>query len=87
MVWISATNFLVTSFFLDEVHEYKMDGTHAGLFCSVAEPEGIVVIPPPFNLIVVTSMVSGDMKFFSIDDGCKSAGTCSQAYTELSCPF
>ncbi|GMH58462.1 hypothetical protein TrRE_jg11704, partial [Triparma retinervis] len=56
IVWISATNFLVSSFFIDQVHEYRMDGTYVGLFCEVFEPEGIVLLPPPFNLVVVTSM-------------------------------
>jgi hypothetical protein len=69
IVWISATNFLVSSFFIDQVHEYRMDGTYVGLFCEVFEPEGIVLLPPPFNLVVVTSMDNGQLLFFNLDDG------------------
>jgi len=64
VVWISPTNFLVTSFFLHEVNEFRMDGTFVGTFAKVDEPEGLLYIPPPFNMIAVTSLVDEFLRIF-----------------------
>ncbi|GMH68311.1 hypothetical protein TL16_g04900 [Triparma laevis f. inornata] len=74
LIWVSDTRFLIANFFGHVVSEFDFLGNYVGVFAELAEPEGLAFIPASStrgtpNMLAVTSLSSGDVYFFDLNEG------------------